>query len=353
MVVNALYWKKAKMLFCDYKIPILIIVGFAFFAISIYLTSRTISSYNDQTYYANDQPKGTDLHTSFLQANRDCKHAGDAADQNRCYENVATLVERHVHSRDLVAQETMALGTRGILFFTGWLAFISFFALAFTAIGIYLVWQSLKDNRKTFEHIQKSSVAELKPYLSLKFVSANYGVDEYGEYRISVDLELCNFGQTPATHVTINVNGGRGGLGVFFLPQKAKKDFDGVPIVFYRSESTCIPIVQVHQKSEYIPVTMPYNGWLDQSGLSPSQVFAEESDYAASTMRFWKVIINNLEVRYKDIECEGTSSHKIITGGMLSHNRGDGFGVHNTGFKKDSEHSYYKDLAKKKADSKI
>lgn len=353
MVVSALYWEKAKILFSDYKIPIFIIVGFAFFVISIYLTSKTISSFNDQTYYANDQPKGTDLHTSFLQANRDCRHAGDAADQNRCYESVATLVERHVHSRDLVAQETMALGTRGILLFTGWLALISFFALAFTAIGIYLVWQSLKENRKTFKHIQKSSIAELKPYLSLKFDSANYGVDEYGEYRIFVNLDICNFGQTPATHVTINANGGKGGIGVFFLPQKAKPDFNGVPTVFYRSVNTCIPIVEMHQKSEEIPITCPTANWLDQSGLSRSQVFTEESDRGASMMRFWKIIINNLEVRYKDIEWEGTSSHKIIKGGMLAYNRGDGFSVHNAGFKKDSEHSYYEDLAKRKIDSQI
>lgn len=173
-------------------------------SVTIELTLSKIAKYEQDGYESYKSEYAVDLYSLFLKAKAECNKEKKASEENSCHETVDAVTKRHIDPRDLLAQETMALGTRGILHFTGWLAVISFLALAFTAVGIYLVWQSLEENRKTFRHIQRSAAAELRPYLDITIsgLPQVQWVDNGRYHQLYFWATFSNKGATPARDFT-------------------------------------------------------------------------------------------------------------------------------------------------------
>ena len=91
------------------------------FSLAIEFTLSKLNKYEQDGYESYKSEYAVDLYSSFLKAKAECNKEENVADENSCHEAVDIISKRHIDPRDLLAQETMALGTRGILFFTGWL----------------------------------------------------------------------------------------------------------------------------------------------------------------------------------------------------------------------------------------
>nr|WIE89293.1 hypothetical protein P9270_017105 [Mesorhizobium sp. WSM4875] len=121
---------------------------------------------------------------------------------------------------DLAAQQSVAEDTTNMYR-------ISLFGLITTAIGIFLIWQTLEANRKSTDaawaavnHAEKTSRLELRAYLAV----APKGVNQLiGTQDVMGHIEVRNVGRLPARKVVIHVR-----MGLF---NGRIRDLAGLPIV--------------------------------------------------------------------------------------------------------------------------
>lgn len=66
-----------------------------------------------------------------------CNQEDSHTDRNRCHDNLDSLAIRYIPQKDLIAQETVALATRGLLLTGAWQAVFSLGALIFLAFTVY------------------------------------------------------------------------------------------------------------------------------------------------------------------------------------------------------------------------
>lgn len=315
------------------------------FSLAIEFTLSKLNKYEQDGYESYKSEYAVDLYSSFLKAKAECNKEENVADENSCHEAVDIISKRHIDPRDLLAQETMALGTRGILFFTGWLTVISFLALTFTAVGLYLVWQTLMENRKTFEHIKAANEAELRPYLDFRYGDTQIVGRSFGNWLIEISFRIKNTGTTPALHgycifskeqsfIELRRCGPvKEGIGsVFFTFAEGSNWYEWSHIGSKKAEDMRFHCLWELNAGEAWRADLALNGYDKVQDL----YFIEN------------VQINPLQIRYKDYLSMGAEYHTFMLGTMeFSRKNGSRSYISASDTAEDKETPLYEDYHKK------
>ena len=107
--------------------------------------------------------------------------------------------QRENSEKDLIAQDSMAKSTSDIRDFTETITSYTFWGLLISGSGLLLLGYNILQNRATFEHIQRASAEELKPYFKLGLASSPDGRSgERHKFSYIIKFNLENIGKTPA-----------------------------------------------------------------------------------------------------------------------------------------------------------
>lgn len=278
-------------------------------------------------------------------------------------DHLKEILELSQGALDLAAQESMANSTFHLSRITYWQYLANGLTVIFLMMTVgasyaflYEASQATKFARDTLTETKRATNYELKPYISIKFKGGGYHVNSHLETSIPCQLRITNSGQTPAYSVHVSISSGPGAIGVFFLPNLGhdSNEFENTPLVFYRSEDTDFSIVELIGGDNPMHLWFPKSCWkTDCEEWDPETAEVEGSSWTAPAYTYWKTIINNLEIRFKDIECGDADRHKLIKAGVLA--SGDDWtdvSVYDWEFRPDNEHNYYRKLAEQRANKK-
>ena len=108
-----------------------IFIGGAYFAL------KQVGHYSETGYVSKYKYQSTQLLELFLIEKEKCNAKNKKTDADACHKWVDAVFDKQIQPRDLIAQETTALATRGLLWTGAWQALFSFGALALLALTVY------------------------------------------------------------------------------------------------------------------------------------------------------------------------------------------------------------------------
>lgn len=329
------------------------------FVLAFFLTITAIvaTRYDNNKYDASDFGNKVEQ-ISALIGGYDCLSEPTHDERNYCEKRRELTVEWTTNLHNLAAQDTIATASRGLL----WVGFLQVVAAFLTVTLLYWTVRQTKAILKETEitriatqaalkETKRATNYELKPYLSVNFEGAKIGELYNGtdEIELIVKFSLINKGKTPANNIHISFQD-KNASGVFF---KKSENWDGKPIVFHSqnrklettlnsiSGDSCEFFVFSHflwktDSEEWIAHVREFGPGFESDLNDP------ETDPA---FVFWKIIFSGLEVRYKDLECEDTSRHKLLKGVIGAETRATAAAIYDWEYCLDSKHGHYNSLA--------
>ena len=123
-----------------------------FISVPIEYTLSKVAQYEKDGYESYSGEYAIDLYSVFLKAKSECNKETTATDKNRCHETVAAITKRHMEPRDLHAQETMALATRGLMWVGAWQALFSLGALTLLGLTVYQTGRMVKQSQSASDY---------------------------------------------------------------------------------------------------------------------------------------------------------------------------------------------------------
>ncbi len=198
-----------------------VLLVFAF----IQSTLHKVNLYEESRYDGGANTDGIDVHAFFLQAKEDCNQEKSATAKDGCHESVDRVIKRHVDTRDLIAQETVALATRGLLWMAAIQAITSFLTLGFLGWTVYQTYsildqsvattkaaeltleqssKSAEATRISVSHAINTTVREQRAYISIDRVKViplkQLSNNSLGfSHQVMVQVKFRNSGKTPAS----------------------------------------------------------------------------------------------------------------------------------------------------------
>ena len=193
-----------------------------------WFTLHKVNQYEEWRYQSEQYGDGIGILSFALASKKYCEQHEDTGDKVRCYESINEVLENTVPVHGLVAQETVALATRGLLWVGAIQAIATIFTLALLVITVYQTRQIVTQSQRATAHAQNAldsanitanasletvniAMAENRPYLSLIIKSSirthngpegNPAMSSANVIKIDADIK--NFGSTPAKSVSLN-----------------------------------------------------------------------------------------------------------------------------------------------------
>lgn len=207
---------------------------------------------------------------------------------------------------DIYAQEGMWRAANYLLVTTVLTAVLSGFALLF----IYRTYNAQRDE---LIETRKANALGLKPYLQLKYREVEFFANEFpnqGKQIFNIKFQLLNIGKTPATSMFISINPSKCQISCFNASLRSNSaEFRG-------EDDICFKIEAYLDTREAGSVIGLYCDWLTSSKAWIDDVSGKQRGVAVSDWECVGVRIEEVVIRYKDFECEGTDWHKVAYGSI-------------------------------------
>ena len=305
--------------------------SFSAFGIAVLLVGAFLSlvmlkvgEYQEKRYYGHGYEESVDLWSFLEQSKSNCNKKKTAADANQCHEAVDGVVSQLIPARDLLAQETVATSTQGLLWIAGLQFAVGFLTLAFLG---WTVWQTrliltqaeattnsanstlnltretlqatkdssavqLRIAQKSLKHAQESTTAAIRSaeaaenaekaraYIDIKIIHPR-GVDgSPDKEKFAVEATAINYGKAPADDFGFNV-----------LIQKAPSDKHGIHGRGYYvgtlgpGRENALPVARIPDDGSFINTT-GQNKFHIQSTWRFTEIWGDR--YGGSSGHWWQ-----------------------------------------------------------------
>lgn len=203
-----------------------------------------VDDYKEKRYQGQNYERDADLWAFLSQSKSECNEKTSAADRSNCHSWVNEVLEQIVPARDLLAQETMASSTQGLLWVSGLqfvTGFLTLIFLGWTILQTRMILRqaelathaanatlreaenTTKLNQEALDTTNRANALQLRPYIGISVKSHGVFTNESGEYSFSCHLEVKNIGKTEALRIT-NV-----GISSFYFGSRGFIDSGNLP----------------------------------------------------------------------------------------------------------------------------
>ncbi len=301
-------------------VAIAAIIGLAIIFGGVAFTLHKVNEYEETRYHTESNTTGIDVYAFFLKAKKDCAEQENATDSQRCHETVDRVIKRHIGSRDLIAQETVALATRGLLWVGAIQTITGFFTLGFLGWTVYQTYMILEQARATDKHAEsalsvssRTAEFEYQPYFSVE-IGQSLFLDGIHGYSLAINIR--NEGRSAATNITVE----------FIAAGSQIQGIEEENRIVGRS-----PLISNDWRSEHIKI---FNGkiFVKCPIIGPEKqrevIFSfpvEPITTIETRHRTGDILLKGFAIRYEDFTCKNSGRHKVAIGDLSrSQETGDG-----------------------------
>ena len=182
-------------------------------------TLSKVENYEERAEEPQENTNAKHIGAFSLKAYKNCEKKKNKTDQSRCYDAVKRVLDSRIPISDLLAQNTVAEATKGLLWIGAIQAITAMIAVGFLMWTVYQTGRILGEAKQTTEAARKAADAaenaeraHVFPFVKVEMGSKKateeipgYDIMEPDPATIHVNFFIKNYGRTPARNIECRI----------------------------------------------------------------------------------------------------------------------------------------------------